>query len=333
VSERNVFEFLHVQVSFLTSFFPTMFIMPLSIFWTGSDSVLRWFQPYVVLSQGNARAEESIMMNYLAGNRVITLWKVTKRRQWIIYFSMITAFAVNLYQPLAGSLLNVKSISVQRPTTVEGTTALGLSPDFVSLNAFLAAAGFTEAAAFQGLPDPPFVSAGWASAQFNTTIEGNATSVSVDTTGIRTTAHCQSPLSAPTVNISDPTNFTIFTSLQDGCSSHVDFDPRSAEQQYGTSSVDRSSCGLPVDFPEQFAPVMFWFFHNNTQNQPQASAIICRPTVELFNIVAHVDLSNNNLTGATITGTYTAPNNISGGTLNGNVFNALVMPPFTLHDY
>lgn len=71
---------------------------------------------------------------------------------------------------------------------VESRTSIGLAPDFSTLNAFLAAAGvsppfvhiqataqtdtflnhpqFTEAAAFQDLPDPPFVQAGWAAAEF-----------------------------------------------------------------------------------------------------------------------------------------------------------------------
>lgn len=261
-------------------------------------------------------------MDYVMNNRVSTLLKVTKRRQYIIYFSMITALASDLFQPLAGGLLSVKAVSMEEPISVQGTSTLGLIPDFKSLNAFLAAAGFTEAAAFQGLPDPPFVNAGWASAQFHTDPYGMQSSVAADTTGIRTKANCAAPPSAPTVDTSNPANFSITTTLQDGCSSRVTFDPTSAEQQYGTAPADTSSCGLPADFPQEYAPVMFWFYHNNTQNQPQASAVICRPTLELFNIVANVDLTNNNLTDVTIKNAYTAPNNVSGDPLNGKVFNA-----------
>ncbi|KAI0085214.1 hypothetical protein BDY19DRAFT_453229 [Irpex rosettiformis] len=323
IPQRNIFAFTHVQVSFLTSFFPTMFILPLSLLWNVSDYVLRWYQPYIVLSEGNARAEESLMMDYIMNNRVMTLLKVTKRRQYIIYFSMVTALASDLFQPLAGGLLSVKAVYTDKPITVQGTTTLGLIPDFKSLNAFLAAAGFTEAAAFQGLPDPPFVDAGWASAQFVAEGSGTMSSVSADTTGIRTKANCAAPSSMPKVDTSNPANFSVTASLVDGCSSVVTFDPTSAEQQYGTAPANLASCGLAPDFPQQFAPVMFWFYHNNTQNQPQAGAVICRPTLELFNIVATVGLPNNNLS-VTIKDTYTAPNTVSGGTLNGKIFNAVL---------
>ena len=56
--------------------------------------------------------------------------------------------------------------------------------------------------------------------------------------------------------------------------------------------------------------------------QQQASAVICRPTLELFNVVVDLDLSNSNITGVVLKDAYTAPNTVSGGTLNGRVFNA-----------
>lgn len=43
---------------------------------------------------------------------------------------------------------------------------MGLASDIGDLSAFVAAAGFAEAAAFHGLPDPPFVTGGWATAEF-----------------------------------------------------------------------------------------------------------------------------------------------------------------------
>ena len=300
-----------------------MFILPLSLLWNVSDYVLRWYQPYIVLSEGNARAEESLLMDYVMNNRVATLLKVTKRRQYIIYFSMITALASDLFQPLSGGLLSVKAIAVEKPITAQGTTSIGLIPDFQSLNAFLAAAGFTEAAKFQGLPDPPFVHAGWASAQFQADSDGMMSSVAADTTGIRTKANCAAPAAAPTLNMTNPANFSISASLQDGCTSRVTFDPTSSAQQYGTAPVDLVSCGLQPDFPQQYAPVMFWFYHNDTESQQQqASAVICRPTLELFNVVVDLDLSNSNITGVVLKDAYTAPNTVSGGTLNGRVFNA-----------
>lgn len=49
---------------------------------------------------------------------------------------------------------------------MNGTKIIGLAPDIRDLSAFVAAAGFAEAAAFHGLPDPPFITGGWATAEF-----------------------------------------------------------------------------------------------------------------------------------------------------------------------
>ena len=76
-------------------------------------------------------------------------------------------------------------------TTLHNASSIGLIQDVRSLNAFLAAAGvrcsldlfvasltrvsmqFTEAAAFQQLPDPPFVLDGWATAPFQVCHHGH----------------------------------------------------------------------------------------------------------------------------------------------------------------
>lgn len=151
---------------------------------------------------------------------------------------------------------------------------------------------------------------------------GLNSSVSLYTTGIRTNANCAPPSTSPPVDSSNPSNFSISATLPDGCSSHVSFNPSSAEQQYGTAPADPISCGLPADTAQQFAPIMFWFYHNNTQGQFQASAIICRPSVELFDVKANVDLTDRSLNAVEIQQKYVAPNNISGSPLNGQVFNA-----------
>jgi hypothetical protein len=50
--------------------------------------------------------------------------------------------------------------------SVISTKTLGLAPDVNELNAFVAAAGFAEAAVFHGLSDPPFINSEWATAEF-----------------------------------------------------------------------------------------------------------------------------------------------------------------------
>ena len=46
-------------------------------------------------------------------------------------------------------------------TSVISLKTLGLAPDVNDLSGFSAAAGYAEAAVFQGLSDPPFVQGDW----------------------------------------------------------------------------------------------------------------------------------------------------------------------------
>ncbi|KAK7681784.1 hypothetical protein QCA50_015131 [Cerrena zonata] len=151
--------------SFLTSFFPTILIAaPMAITWKLTDWAVRWFHPYVLLSQGNARAEDSLLLDYVTTNKFMGWWASLRRRHWLVFVSIFTGLVAKLFQPLAGALISLKPIATTNDFTVRNTAQIGLSPTFNDLNAFLAAAGFTEAAAFQGLPDPPFVMANWAAA-------------------------------------------------------------------------------------------------------------------------------------------------------------------------
>lgn len=150
--------------------------------------------------------------------------------------------------------------------------------------------------------------------------------MTVNTTGILTDAGCQST-GNPRIDTSNPNNYTLTASSgADGCQATSFFNPKSSSQQYGTAGADPVSCGLPADIGQEFAPVMFWFYRNNTETNPagvpQGSAVICRPIVQLFNIEANVNLNNGSLIDVVIENNYTKPNNISGPTLNGKVYNA-----------
>ncbi|PSR77044.1 hypothetical protein PHLCEN_2v8098 [Hermanssonia centrifuga] len=207
------------------------------------------------------------------------------------------------------------------------TSALGLSPDVKTLNAFLAAAGFTEAAAFQGLGDPPFIRQNWAVAQFKLPDNpGLNASMLVNTTGVRTNINCEQSTSL-NLNTSTPPYYNITAQGADGCSATVQFNVSASsldEQQYGSAPANAQNCGLPADTDIDFLPLMFWFYNTDAQNIPQAAAVICRPQIQLFNVMANVNLNNGSLVDVTILNNYTAPNNVSGDPLDGKVYNAVL---------
>ncbi|KAL4247888.1 hypothetical protein ABKN59_007467 [Abortiporus biennis] len=322
--------FRFASTSFLTAFFPTLLISPIAFAWQQTDWALRYFQPYIVLAEGNAKAKKSLLLDYIAMGKFIGLVASIRMRHWLLHVSILIALASNFFQPLAGAVLSVKQLPTTQDILVRSTGNIGLVSDFNSLNAFLAAAGFTEAAAFQGLPDPPFVKGNWATAQVQLpTNPGLNASLALNTTGIRTQANCATPTSL-TLSTLDNQNYTITASTSDGCfKSFVSFNPNSADQQYGSSPGVPVSCGIDPTTPEQFLPVLFWFFHTEDDGagkaQPKAAGVICKPQIDLFNIVAKIDLTNGNLTDVQIVNNYTTPTNVSGDPLNGRAFNGVLL--------
>ncbi|KAJ6589239.1 hypothetical protein B0H19DRAFT_923038, partial [Mycena capillaripes] len=320
---------------FITAFLPTLLGAGLLIIWQSSDRLYRELQPYVVLAKGNATAAEGLLSNYVPYRRnpfligsfrlsiYGTIIKAIKFRHYLILMSSATTLLGSFLQPLAGAVIQIGQI----PQTVNGIsiqskTAIGLAPDVAELNAFLAAAGFAEAAVFHGLPDPPFIFGGWSVAEFEfpsgSVLNGT---LSVNTTAIQTKANCEAPQSFA-LSTPGTSNFTIDASNSGGCSGSVPFDPEatSTSTQYGVIAVP--NCGSDE---VEFQPVMFWFFHRKDDDiqTPQGAAIFCNPTIAAFNVIAEVDLNNRSIISITQLDSVTTSNNVTGDPLHGQAYNSL----------
>ena len=138
----------------------------------------------------------------------------------------------------------------------------------------------------------------------------------VDTVGINTTVSCAAPASF-TLNTPSSGNYTIQSTSAQGCQNTATFNPSDSEQQYGVVPV--SNCGSASSV--SFQPVMFWFFHLNAQQQPEARGVFCQPTITIFNIKASASLNNGSLTGVTVKGRYALSSNVTGSPLNGQAYN------------
>lgn len=141
-------------------------------------------------------------------------------------------------------------------------------------------------------------------------------SMIVDTVGIQTQVNCALPA---TFNLNTPGsgNYTIQSTSAQGCSNTATFDPSSSEQQYGVSVV--SNCGSASSI--NFQPVMFWYFHLNSQQKPEARGVFCQPTIGIFNIKATANLNNGSLANVTVLNDYAPSNNVTGSPMNGQAFN------------
>ncbi|KAJ7685363.1 hypothetical protein DFH06DRAFT_40452 [Mycena polygramma] len=322
---RNVFT--GVSPRFLTAFFPTLLVAGLLVIWQASDRSYRELQPYIVLARGNVTAAEGLLANYSGLSMWSTITNSLKFRHYLILLSTITTLLGSLLQPLAGSIIQFE----QLPRTTDGIfiqskKTLGLSPDVLDLNAFLAAAGFADAAVFHGLPDPPFIHGGWSIAEFQLPAAQvlNGT-LSVNTTAIQTTTNCEVPQTF-SLSTTGTSNFTIQATNAAGCTGNTTFDSESttSHTQYGVVPV--ANCGSA---DVQFMPIMFWFFHRKPDDiqTPQGASVFCQPTIKALNVVAKTDLNNDSIIDVTSLDNVTTSNNVTGGQLNGQAFNSVQFPP------
>ncbi|KAF8840118.1 hypothetical protein BDN67DRAFT_996927 [Paxillus ammoniavirescens] len=320
VPTKNIFSFVSTQ--FLTSFFPTLLVVPLAYFWSVVDWMLRWYQPYVTLSEGNAPASRSILLDYIALNQFAVLYYSLKHRHYLINLSTLTALSVVFLQPLAGALLQIRQVSHTSDSFALSTSTLALSPDISQLNAFLASAGFADAAVYNNLQDPPFVNEEWTAAQFQAPPDSylNGT-LAVNTTGIKSEVNCVSPDSLNLTTTSG--NYTASATFPGGCSASLIFNPANGDEQYSVLNV--SNCAA-VGVDITFQPVVFWFYlmGGASNNEPQVAGVYCNPTMSVFTMETSMNLNDGSLGACTPLYSDVSSNNVTGSPLHGQPFNGVI---------
>ncbi|KAI9463847.1 hypothetical protein HD554DRAFT_2175357 [Boletus coccyginus] len=153
-------------VSFMTSqslvhFTTVLFVIPFKYYWSAADQMLRCYQPYVTLSEGNASAPRSILLDYVALGQFSVVYHSWINKHYLINVSMLVAISF-VPVPLCMSTALV-------------TSTIGLSPAMDNLDAF-------------------FASTGAAGSYLNGTL-------AVNITAIQTKVNCDSPKAPPSVMI------------------------------------------------------------------------------------------------------------------------------------
>ncbi|KAH9020401.1 hypothetical protein EDB85DRAFT_2004998 [Lactarius pseudohatsudake] len=309
--EKIVFSF--ASTHFWTAFLSSLIFTPLTSMVHGFDWAIRMWNPYLILSRGNASADETLLVDYvrLSSPRPFITYNALRFKHKFVLVSGFTALAALLFQPLAGSIFSIKTFP---NVSVQSIRAIGLSPDINDLTAFAASAGVI----FNGLGDPSFVRDGWATAEFvfptNTSLNG---SMSINTTSIQTNTNCVIAKQI-SVNSSIATIWTVSATSADGCTVNATFDPNNADQQYGVTNVP--DCGADTTDPT-FQPVLFWFWQ---QNLSGCAAVFCTPQIQLFDVTAFAYLNNGSLLNVSRIDNYPAANNVSGPPLSGTPYNGLI---------
>ncbi|KIO25411.1 hypothetical protein M407DRAFT_25217 [Tulasnella calospora MUT 4182] len=307
-------------INFLKSVVPVVLTVPISIFWVSVDRDIGQFQPYVALSKGRAPADRSLLLDYGQG-RTNTILRSFHYGHWAVLLSSFVCMANLGLSSLASGLLTTHNAVIKTPSvTVQTVKTLGLDPDYVTLEYFNAAAGYSMAAAINNLTDPPFLFKGsWAIAEFKVPSPiglGVNETIIVPSTAIESTAGCEPADSVSlTSAVGIGQNMTI-TGTWDGCT--VTFGANhTGNDGYGVLPL--SDCQTHPE-PAPFRPVLFWMY---SADLDKAELTFCQPKIDLWNVVAEASLVTGTITNVTLIDQNLPANNISGAPLNGIPFNGV----------
>ncbi|KAF5349143.1 hypothetical protein D9756_009317 [Leucocoprinus leucothites] len=249
---------------------------------TWTDIEIKKIQPYVDLVHGDSPPHRSLLLDY------------TRYNQASSSSSMLSELRAN--RLLGVNIFNQRAIGLNQ------------NNQFNDLTSFLTAPGYAGASILYDLGDPPFIRQGYTAGlfdvrfshferyiilrkangkQFPTSITSNG-SVTANTAAVKSISNC-----AP---VSTATGWD--DSVSSGnCNIAWSVD-QNATTLFGT---DTMICNLSV--PEQFSPIVFWFFTYDT-TPPQSSAAFCSPSIELWDVEATADFSSlaGNVTGVPLEG-------------------------------
>ncbi|PSR76168.1 hypothetical protein PHLCEN_2v8591 [Hermanssonia centrifuga] len=313
--------------------------------WAWTDIEIRRLQPYVDLAQGNSPPQRSLLLDYTR-DHTFYVWTVAARnRHWLVSLGSLLVMLTFSFQPLAAALFNVQDIFQTDPQQIVGNLgAIGLNQNgnFEDLTSFLTAAGYASANVLYGIGDPSFIHNGFTVAPFEIPNIGNGT-VLANTTAVLSEPHCVAPDQAVSM-----------VQLADGWNNSATFNDctfswnvsKASQNLFGVNPVpDSTSCASLTAIPEQFRPIIFWFF--TYIPAPMASVSLCTPSITLWDASVTVDIASNNLTSVVPIGPLgshngTAPalaqfaGNVTGDPLDGRAYNGLFFnlndsaDPFTL---
>ncbi|KAK7683126.1 hypothetical protein QCA50_013799 [Cerrena zonata] len=261
------------------------------------DREARKHQPLIDLMKGNATAARSLLLNYDNENLFKVFYKSVLNRHWHVTLGVTSAILAAAFGPLSSSIFSMQprwSVDPETMTSILEMPGLNMSPNVLDLTAFLNAANYGVVNVTFGVGDPQWVRQGYTIGAIELPDISNGT-VHANTIAIRHEPNCvrhdtgQMKIT-PLANNSGWANTVSFN----GCKLEWSVE-NTAKDLYGVLTPQRdcsSQSTLPI--PLHHLPVVFWFFTQTPQ--PTLDAILCSPTISIWNVIADVDLYTKKLT-------------------------------------
>ena len=292
--------------------------MPLVLYVLTINHEIYRLQPYISAAHGNAPPEQTVLVSYINQGRIWAGLAALRNGHRIVVVVTILSYLANLWQPLAAALFLVRQTnSIDNDfSNITITAQLGVQPTFTDLDAFLAAAGYTEAAVVHGLSDPPFVWGGWTVSTFVFPNQPKNATMTLNAEAVWTDPRCETL--SPQLNNTADGVYTGTASRGDCVASFI-ANRTDGPEAFGVAKIDNCPVGnQSADVDDSFKPVVFWFF---TFDDPTASMIFCSPSIETHLVNVNVSLSTHLITTEPIT----LPDELTSNVTTGAPFNGLTL--------
>ncbi|KAI0689567.1 hypothetical protein BC835DRAFT_1418450 [Cytidiella melzeri] len=320
--------FLH----YVYTFPPVAISMILAGLWAWTDIEIRRMQPYVDLAKGNAPPQRSLLLDYTR-NHTLYVWSVAARNHhYLVTLASVLVIITFCFQPLSAALFNVQDVFWLEPrSTSTSLASIGLNQDanFQDLSSFLTAAGYASANVRYGVGDPAFVYQEYTIAPFLMPSGISNGTVTANTTAVQSQPNCVGP-DGGSVSLNQLGNGSWNnTASFNGCSFSWSVN-KTAVNLFGVNPVpDTSECASLTAIPEEYRPVIFWFF--TYQPSAMASISMCSPSLTFLDVTASIDIASSNVTsldilgpiGSHVTTLQEFSGNVTGDPLDGRAYNGM----------
>ncbi|KAI0089530.1 hypothetical protein BDY19DRAFT_108972 [Irpex rosettiformis] len=319
--------FLH----YVYTFPPVAISMIFAGLWAWMDIEIRRIQPYVDLAKGNAPPQRSLLLDYTR-NHTFYVWTVAARNNhFLVTLASLLVIITFTFQPLSAALFNVQDVFWLEPRSMSTSLAsIGLNQDgnFQDLSSFLTAAGYASADVRYKIGDPPFVREEYTIAPFQLPPNVSNGTVTANTTAVRSQPNCVGPDNAVQMDQLGNGSWSNTASFN-GCSFNWRVN-KTAVNLFGVDLIPNTAeCASLTSIPEQFRPVIFWFF--TYEPSAMASLSLCSPNITTEDVTASIDIASGNVTSVTplgplgshVTSLQEFPANITGDPLDGRAYNGM----------
>ena len=106
------------QIFYLWQYVPTAIFVGLSVLWAGLDYFVKQLAPWSAMSRGFARAEQTLLVDYLSPMSPITIWRSIRHKHLAVTTAVVGSLLLKLLAVLSTALFEMRQLPSAKHTAV-----------------------------------------------------------------------------------------------------------------------------------------------------------------------------------------------------------------------